>query len=193
MNLNKYGRHRKNFHPSLTDILKQKVRDIVIFYQRKLKSQKHLISDCQFEKHHKAVPKSSPLFQEFKIWQVINNLTFNNTKNGQISTWDIFDDEVRISLFQEVNIRGNFSHNQVLKFLGLSVKEWKLNYAEGILGNETNKALYNVYQIIAEREGYGFDWNKKNTSEIKEELNAVFDHIGIKNKCPKFQPTLEGK
>ena len=176
----------------LTDILKQKVRDIVIFYQRKLKSQKHLISDCQFEKHHKAVPKSSPLFQEFKIWQVINNLEFNNTKNGQISTWDIFDDEVRISLFQEVNIRGNFSHNQVLKFLGLSVKEWKLNYAEGILGNETNKALYNVYQIIAEREGYGFDWNKKNTSEIKEELNAVFDHIGIKTSILNFNPLLKG-
>jgi CRISPR-associated endonuclease Csn1 len=183
---------QKNFHATLTDALKQEVRDVIIFYQRKLKSQKHLISNCQFEMHHKAVPKSSPLFQEFKIWQVINNLEFKNTKTGQISSWGMFDDEVRISLFQELNIRGDFSHNQVLKFLGLSTNEWQLNYTEGILGNETNKALYNVYQTIAENEGYGFDWNKKNNSEIKEELNAVFDQIGIKSSVLNFNSLFKG-
>ena len=174
------------FHSSLTDELKHEIRDVIIFFQRKLKSQKHLISTCQFEKHHKAVPKSSPLFQEFKIWQTLNNLEFKNKQTGQVGSWEIFDDEVRISLFDELNIRGNFDHNQVLKFVGLSNKEWQLNYADGILGNVTNQALYDVYQKIAENEGYGFDWNAKKAQEIQEELDAVFSQIGINSNVLKF-------
>ena len=183
---------QKNFHPSLTNNLKQEIRDVIIFYQRKLKSQKHLISNCQFEKYHKAVPKSSPLFQEFKIWQTLNNLEFKNVKTGQVGSWEIFDDEVRVSLFEELNVRGDFSHNQVLKFLELSTKEWQLNYTDGILGNETNKALYNVYQTIAENEGYGFDWNAKNSNDIREELEAVFGQIGIDINILKYNSLIEG-
>ena len=59
---------QSQFHSQLTTELKDEIRDVVIFYQRKLKSQKHLISTCEFEKYHKVLPKSSPLFQEFKIW-----------------------------------------------------------------------------------------------------------------------------
>ncbi|MDR0507961.1 MAG: type II CRISPR RNA-guided endonuclease Cas9, partial [Dysgonamonadaceae bacterium] len=40
---------QKQFHPELTDELKQEIRDVVIFYQRRLKSQKGLISFCEFE------------------------------------------------------------------------------------------------------------------------------------------------
>src|SRR5690606_5145535 len=36
-------------HSELTDDLKQEVRDITIFYQRKLKSQKGLVSFCEYE------------------------------------------------------------------------------------------------------------------------------------------------
>src|SRR5690606_33423664 len=69
------------FHPELTKELKEEIRDIIIFYQRKLKSQKGLISFCELESKEvvindtkktiglRVAPKSSPLFQEFKIWQ----------------------------------------------------------------------------------------------------------------------------
>ena len=69
---------QSKFHPELNDKLKSDIRDITIFYQRKLKSQKHLISNCEFEKGHKAIPKSSPLFQEFRIWQNLNNIVIKN-------------------------------------------------------------------------------------------------------------------
>jgi CRISPR-associated endonuclease Csn1 len=74
------------FHSQLTDKLKEEIRDIVIFYQRKLKSQKGLISFCEFESREveidekrktigmRVAPKSSPLFQEFKIWQILHNV-----------------------------------------------------------------------------------------------------------------------
>ncbi len=79
-------KEQSKHHPELTDKLKVEIRDITIFYQRKLKSQKGLVSFCEFENQEKiingnkktiglkVVPKSSPLFQEFKIWQVLNNL-----------------------------------------------------------------------------------------------------------------------
>lgn len=38
------------FHKELTEDLKKEIRDIVIFYQRRLKSQKGLINICEFER-----------------------------------------------------------------------------------------------------------------------------------------------
>lgn len=78
------------FHKELTDELKSEIRDVVIFFQRRLKSQKSLISFCELENKQilietegkrktktiglRVCPKSSPLFQEFKIWQILNNI-----------------------------------------------------------------------------------------------------------------------
>ncbi|QLE01488.1 CRISPR-associated protein Csn1 [Galbibacter sp. BG1] len=76
----------------------------IIFYQRPLRSQKSNISDCQFEyrsykkenekgiiqvikKPVKAIPKSHPLFQEFRIWQWLQNLRIYNEEqieNGKM-------------------------------------------------------------------------------------------------------------
>ncbi|MDZ4840475.1 MAG: type II CRISPR RNA-guided endonuclease Cas9, partial [Bacteroidota bacterium] len=76
------------FHSELNIKLKQEVRDLIIFYQRRLKSQKHLISECEFEKHHKAIPKSSPLFQEFRIWQNINSIVIKKLETNKIVELD---------------------------------------------------------------------------------------------------------
>src|SRR5690606_38444183 len=77
---------QSQFHSELTNELKDEIRDIIIFYQRKLKSQKGLISFCEFESKEieingkkktigfRVAPKSSLLFQEFKIWQNLNNV-----------------------------------------------------------------------------------------------------------------------
>jgi len=55
----------------------------IIYYQRELKSQKSSISECRYEKRKgidgetyglKCIPRSSPLFQEFRIWQDIHNI-----------------------------------------------------------------------------------------------------------------------
>lgn len=59
----------------------------IIFYQRPLKSKKSLINNCKFEyrtykdcngqiqkKHIKSVPKSHPLYQEFRLWKFIKDL-----------------------------------------------------------------------------------------------------------------------
>lgn len=60
------------------------VRNQIIYYQRELKDQRHLISDCRFEQGEKAIAKSHPVFQEYKIWEQINKLTINTKiENGK--------------------------------------------------------------------------------------------------------------
>ena len=49
-----------------------------IFYQRPLKSQKGLVGHCTFEKNKARCPISHPRFEEFRMWQFINNIQVNN-------------------------------------------------------------------------------------------------------------------
>ena len=46
---NKIWDTQAKFHSALTPALKSEIRDIIIFYQRRLKSQKGLVSFCEFE------------------------------------------------------------------------------------------------------------------------------------------------
>lgn len=54
--------------------LKHIIKEQIIYYQRPLKPQTELISDCRFEKDEKIIPTTHPLFQEFRCWKQINNL-----------------------------------------------------------------------------------------------------------------------
>lgn len=204
----------KYYPETLTEDLKEEIRDVIIFYQRKLKSQKALLSICQFENWEidkkdadgnikinpltkmpqkvtvgrKVIAKSSPLFQEFKVWQGVNNISLKMfTNNEQYA----LNEEQRKLLFEELNLRGNLSESEIFKILGFKAPEWKTNYKEGLEGNRTNAALYNAYQMIAEAEGYGYDWAKKSASEIKEELRQIFPLIGINPEILDFDANAD--
>jgi CRISPR-associated endonuclease Csn1 len=205
------------FHPELNKDLKEKIRDVIIFYQRPLKSQKGLLSFCLFESWQeeyfdevkqkqrkrtigqRVVPRSSPLFQEFKIWQNINDLDFKYIGKPDMESelkdekeFYKLEDEDRELLFAEANLRGDLSATTVFNLLGISSKEWKINFKEGIQGNTTNEKIFNVYQEIAKREGYGIDWQKATATDILEELCAVFPEIGIDPSILEFDANLAG-
>ncbi len=177
------------FHSELTSKLKVEIRDIVIFYQRKLKSQKHLIKHCRFEKNHKVIPIDSPLFQEFKTWSVLNNLQFFNKKTKAISTSSI---ELKKELFERLTIFGKLSEKEILKLMGRQPSEWKTNYPEGISGNSTHHKFLKIYRKIAEMEGYGLDWKCKTHQEIYSELQAVFSSIGVSPDLLAFDSSIPG-
>ncbi|MCB0514279.1 MAG: type II CRISPR RNA-guided endonuclease Cas9, partial [Bacteroidetes bacterium] len=203
-------------HSQLTEKLKEEIRDIVIFYQRKLKSQKGLISFCEFERKEiekdgkkkiigmRVTPKSSPLFQEFKIWQNLHNLIM---KQGSISSKDEpnLATEAKEALFEELNLKGNLKSERLIEILGYKPKEFKLNYTQ-LEGNRTNQALYNAYLKILEIEGYNEDLLKLSdkddininelktpTAEIKSMVKAIFEVLGINTAILEFDAELEGK
>ena len=146
---------QSKFHKELSADLKKEIRDVVIFYQRPLKSQKGLISFCEFENKQVEVevdgkkkiktiglvcPKSSPLFQEFKIWQVLNNLSVNG---------EDLEQEEKEALFAELSIKEKLTKTEVLKLLFENHKDLDLNYKE-VEGNRTQAALFKAYQQIIE-------------------------------------------
>ena len=237
---------QSGFYPQiLTESLKNDLRDVLIFYQRKLKSQKALVSICEFESKEiplkdkqgnpiskngipvtklvgpKVAPKSSPLFQEFKIWQNLNNVLVrpkgsrkrkvttdqqSTLLEGQEPVFELNLEQKEL-LFEELNIKGNLKTDYCLEIIGYSAKEWEMNYPT-LEGNKTNKALYEAYLKIIDSEGYdakkllkvktdkddiNLDDIKVSASEIKTMISDIFNELGINTKILDFDAELERK
>lgn len=196
---------QKKFHPVLTDNLKEEIRDVVIFYQRRLKSQKGLISFCEFEskkvkveidgkKKEKTIgarvcPKSSPLFQEFKIWQNLSNVLIRKKRTKETYNLNF---ETKQMLFDELNIKGNLDKAEVFNILGLKSAEWDMNYS-ALEGNRTNQALYEAYNKILVCEGNEVDFKKLSAAGIKEAVKSIFELLGVNTDILDFNAELDGK
>ncbi|GGE97917.1 CRISPR-associated endonuclease Csn1 [Chishuiella changwenlii] len=200
----------------LTNNLKEDIRDVIIFYQRKLKSHKGLISLCEFEQKEiiingkkknvglRVIPKSSPLFQEFKIWQKLHNVKLKNKETKEVFT---LNEQDKIMLFEELNLKGNLAADKVLALLYDKPKEWELNYKE-LDGNRTNQALYNAYLSILDNEkcdirgALKLKLNKDEilindveipSFEIKALMESIFEKNNIDSSVLSFNAELEGK
>ena len=208
------------YHKELTPELKKELRDIVIFYQRPLKSQKGLISFCEFENKQieveiegkkkiktiglKVCPKSSPLFQEFKIWQVLNNIQVEGEVIKDCST-DLFgehttckygkrflDDDEKQALFEELKYRDKLSKNDALKLLFKNYKDLDLNYKD-IEGDRTQAALFKAYETIIDMSGHGeYEFAKMESAKAYEIVHDVFAALGFNTDILNFDSSLEG-
>ena len=207
---------QRQFHPELTEELKEKVRDTIIFYQRKLKSKKGLISYCELEgkeitvtvngKSKKVMtgsrvcPKSSPLFQEFKIWQELNNVLIENkkiraTKAGEISLFPQPEKFVPLSnaqrqlLHNELMVNKELSKAAVLKLLGLNDKDYSINY-KTLHGNVTQMELLGAYKQILEWSGHDTEkFDKLDYNTKMQFITSVFEAIGAKTDFLLFEPS----
>jgi CRISPR-associated endonuclease Csn1 len=116
----------------LTESSIRKIKNEIIFYQRPLKSCKHLVADCRFEKNNKTIPVSSPLFEITRIWQSVNQLEFDqyklkiNIKPTQ---------EQKEHLVQLLLKSKELSKSNLIKEMGLT-KDYKCNL-EKIIGHRT--------------------------------------------------------
>lgn len=195
---------QRKFHPELTDKLKEEIRDTIIFYQRKLKSQKGLIGFCEFERKEidvtedgkqkkktigaRVIPKSSPLFQEFKIWQNLNALRITNKKTGEKYQ---FDQATKQAVFEELNLKGNLKANEFLKLVAKKPSDWELNFEE-VEGNRTNAALYEAYIKMMLMEGHEIDTKKLSAQELKSVIADFFQIHIISNEILDFNSELDG-
>ncbi|MBO4611536.1 MAG: type II CRISPR RNA-guided endonuclease Cas9 [Bacteroidaceae bacterium] len=201
------------FHPELTPELKTKIRDIIIFYQRPLKSKKAMLDICTFENHQieltedgkkrvktvglKVCPKSSPLFQEFKVWQVLNNLQVEYDAPGE----DLFAEteqrrflslEEMECLAHELLYKDKLSKREVLSILfGKAAKKYDLNYKE-VEGNRTIAALYRAYFNIIALSGHeDYDINKLSARDIEGIASQIFSLLGFNEGILRFDSSLE--
>lgn len=187
------------FHRELTPDLKKQIRDIIIFYQRPLRSQKGLVSLCEFEHWTKEAiidgkvkrktyglkvcPKSSPLFQEFKIWQILNNIKIN----GQY-----LEQEQKELLFSELNIKGRLSANECLKILyKKNFKGLEVNFKE-IEGNNTQVTLFKAYAKILDITGHECDLSNLSGPDALARVEEIFTGLGYNTEFLYFDSTLDG-
>lgn len=142
----------------LTDEFIDTLRNRIIFYQRPLKSCKHLVSLCEFEMRPyktrdgkivyggpKCAPRTSPLAQLCAMWETANNITLTNRNNERFE----------FSLEQRRQIVDFLCHNKEMKvthlqkILGISKKDgWYGGKAigKGIKGNATLNQLREALQ-----------------------------------------------
>jgi CRISPR-associated endonuclease Csn1 len=194
------------YHKELTNELKREIRDVVIFYQRRLKSQKGIISFCEFESREieielegkkkrkriglRVCPKSSPLFQEFKIWQVLNNIQVSdkNTKSRRF-----LEQEEKDILFKELSVKAGLSKEDALKSLYKNYKELDLNI-KNIEGNRTQSKLFEAYGKIIMLSGHGeYDFSKLPAEKVLGIVSEVFDALGYNRSILFFDSLLPGK
>jgi len=146
---------RKHYPDVLTADVVENLRDRILFYQRKLKSQKGLVGRCELENYTatksvngverkfdsgpRVAPRSSPLAQITAIWETVNNLSLHDSTNAPYS----FTAEDQQSIVDALN-DGDLTEAELLKTIKLKKSDgWRGNksIAKGIRGNDTRKQL----------------------------------------------------
>ena len=198
--------NQTNYHTQLTPQLKKLIRDIIIFYQRPLKSQKDLISFCELESKtieievngkkqtqiigSRVCPKSSPLFQEFKIWQRLNDTKVIDNSNNESR---YLHQEEKELLFDVLSTKESLKATDVLKLLFKNHKSLELNF-EKLEGNHTQAAILKVISTILDLNGYsGYEFSKMSMSEAMAVIKPIFEDLGYNTDILVFNPLLEGK
>lgn len=157
--------------------LKYVIKNQIIFYQRELKDQTHLISDCRFESKEKVVAKSHPIFQEYKIWEQINKLVINTkTENGVNKKGEIkytyvdkpIPTELKERLFDELQNRKEISFSSIYTILK---KEFGLREGTDFLnGLDPKVKLKGNETKILFQKSFGDLWEKLSLDEIENQV-----------------------
>jgi len=151
------------FYPDiLTDELKAKISKR-IFFQRPLRSQKHLIGECELEHGQKRAPMAIMAAQRFRMLQQVNH-TRVITKDGEVR-W--FTPEERQALLNVLDVDGDLKFTKAKKLKALSNID-SFNFEEGgeekFLGNRTAAKIAPVF---------GVRWNEFTDAEKDEIVNDL--------------------
>jgi len=180
------------YHPELTRKLKKEIKNRIIFYQRPIASKKGEVGLCELESKEieiekdgkkkiiktgsKVCPVSSPLFQEFRLWQRLNDTILTNTTTLEQR---YLTQEEKEKLAAELSIRNRLPKRDVIKLLvGKQARNFDMNFEE-LLGNETQSKLVNAYLKILELTGHDkMNLKKLMAQDVKNTIRQVFSGLG---------------
>ncbi|MEW6413438.1 MAG: type II CRISPR RNA-guided endonuclease Cas9 [Candidatus Zixiibacteriota bacterium] len=132
-------------YPQLLDEDFRKEVHRAIFHQRPLKSQKHLIGECELETGRKRAPWALLEAQRFRYIQTVNNLIIRN--DGDTQERGLTEAE-HATLLQALENDGDMTFPKIRKLLQLS-KTSKFNLEEGgekrIPGNRTAAKMRKIF------------------------------------------------
>ena len=183
----------------------------IIFYQRPLRSQKSTIADCPLEsralknknkeplldadgkqvfKIFKTVPKSNPLYQEFRLWQWIFNLKIHKKDDDtDVTNNYLKNTEDYENLFDFLDSRKEIEQKALLKYFKLAEKSYRWNFVEDkkYPCNETKTMISTRLEKV---ENVPVDFL---TLEIEQKLWHIIYSVTDKNEFEKALKTFANK
>ncbi|MDR0972263.1 MAG: type II CRISPR RNA-guided endonuclease Cas9 [Bacteroidales bacterium] len=168
------------------DELKKHIRDNIIFYQRPLKSQKRLIHFCKLETKNRVSPKSSPLYEEFNIWNTLNSVRiFNkNEENVTIESGKLSLEE-KNKLYERLKTNESITKQDALKILNKDNKKFDLSY-KLLQGDKTNTLLFKAYNKIIVSSGYKPINFSSSYKDILSYTKKIFEKLNINTSFLEF-------
>ncbi|MBR6124544.1 type II CRISPR RNA-guided endonuclease Cas9 [Candidatus Saccharibacteria bacterium] len=179
---------QRKFYPQVfTDEFINRLRNEIIFYQRNLKSCKHLVSLCEFEKHEyknkdgkivfdgpKVAPRTSPLFQICRIWEIVNNIRL---ENGYKEARTLSQDE-RLKVVDFLDNHEKMTAKDFTKLLELNKNdEWDLKRYFGKNGTQGNTTKIQLATALANvpnaSELLQFNLTLENSNYVNEKTGEV--------------------
>lgn len=183
----------------------------ILFYQRPLKSKKSLISDCPFEQRTylkdgkkeiqsiKCISKSNPLFQEFRLWQFIQNLKIYQKEkiidgkthsDVNVTAEFLKTEEDFTNLFDWLNERKEVDQKAFLKYPAFNFKKNTENYRWNFVEdksypcNETHNSIVNRLSKV-QQVPVGF-LTKEKEQDLWHILYSVEDKLEIETALKTF-------
>jgi CRISPR-associated endonuclease Csn1 len=110
--------------------------DGILFHQRPLRSQKHLVGNCSFEPTKTKCPISAIPVELFRIYQWVNTVEYNGKKISQ---------EEKNKIIEQLLSFDKIEFKKLRKAIGKESAEFKFNYKDDdkILGTHTISNLSN--------------------------------------------------
>lgn len=141
---------QKAFHPEiLTEQNHYSIAKRCMFFQRPLKSQKKTLGHCTFEPKKFRAPKSQPISQEFRMFQILNNLRIQTkervTDEQQVLTGVEYDALLSyLKKHPSLDLGKGKLKTEMKKVFGLKKDdEYSFNY-DKILGLDTVSKIIKV-------------------------------------------------
>jgi len=166
------------FHADkLTEELRREIHRI-IFHQRPLKTQKHLVGACELEIGKRRAPWALLAAQGFRYLQLVNNLRIVDESTGEVIE---IDDESREALVKHLETEGDLTFPKMRRILGLK-RTVKFNLELGgekrIPGNRTTAKLIAIF---------GFDgWqalSNRDRDTIVEDIRSIVKDETLKRRA----------
>jgi CRISPR-associated endonuclease Csn1 len=173
--------HQKTYHSSLTHEIKEKIggrkndegfkEDGILFHQRPLRSQKHLVGNCTFEPNKNKCPLSAIPFELYRLHQWINTVEYNGNRLSK---------EERKTVFNFLIEKEKPSFKDIRKVLNKLDAGFKFNYKDEdkIVGTHTISNLCN-------KKFFGKKWFDF-TAKQQEDIWHILYFFDSKDKVKEY-------
>jgi CRISPR-associated endonuclease Csn1 len=164
---------QKEFYPdALTEELRKKIRDEIVFFQRPLKPQDEKIGNCELEPEEKRCPRGDWYARRFRLLQDVNNLKIQNPDGSE----GVLNNEQHEALLDNLGRKEKLRFDEIRKQFGfIETQKFNAEYRIGLKGKKVESIKGDAFATtMGSKKVLGSKvWDAMNESQ-KIELNMAF-------------------